>query len=1582
MLSRRLVFAFELVAAVLVGLILSGRVTASGRPPVPYAVVVTPKGSAEPTRNAGDTYKATFTIENTGTSSDTYHLTCGGDMLSCFVQESVTVAAGTLGAAKVIYVPGSDGTVSLVATGEAWDSGYKTVVVRPTMRIMAPQVTSDSTALVYSRMPLLQARLLGLDTTTLVVLLGADTITNLVRRNAGLIEWEVDSLHQLTPGTLTKFLVRGCAGALCHADTLYLKLDDSGKPWVSFSGMPLEAQGRVFGAPFGPGLSVSAAEVETGFSVPSYVSMDVARSTGLVYSTRQSHPRALVNTDIELSWPAGTPDQIKAVLIDGASRLDSVTVSSTNCSAAVGRRCRVALQGDFAGTTFPTATRKWLKVEVSVTSSGTTKTTTDSVEVVLVDRRSSSYGNGWAVSGVLRLDSADHDMILVGSTGTATIFRGHYGRYLAPLGDYSILAWTGSQWELTARGGGRLIFDAQGRQTKVEDLDGNQVTIAYSSSTDRITSITDPVGKVLTFGYDGSSKIATITDPGSRQNKITVNGSNQLTYDSISSPTSRAYTETFSYTSSGSNSAVVLASRTNAAGSATTVTYSGYRPTEVTLPAVDTGATPYSVNPVIQYAAQELRALGTLLSADSVYVKITDPRGNWTRSVLNRWGAAIITWDALGTLARASFTPEGFVAWSEGKVADSTRVLNTYDSEGHLVRVRRKHPGGGYWRVDSLAYIDHRVSQRWDSDGQATTFAYDGEGHLARTTTPTGDTTRYAYTALGQIDSTWMPNRSKGTKMSIDSTWHNVYSTRDPDGRLVYRGFDGVGHALAVERRVATRTSGDTTFYQWVGRQVTVNVAGQPTSVKVWRGPECLYSGCGDNDPPDVPDTASYDSVAIVYSRIGLDSLRINIYNQVMRTVYDALGRLVKRQPWYTGHASEVDSFRYDIAGNLRYQWTRRGTQITHYYDSRNRDTMTTVPGVGDYRRTFGGPNDELTRLWIASYVDSIGGVDPEVRWGYSQAGLLRADTSQDSLVTTYIYDRRFRDSVVTDVNGTWKLRYDASRGMLDTIITPFGDSLVYAYDTWERATGPVVRNGAGGYPITTAQTWSLAGELRSHTFVQNGWKLGGHEAADTTDQVTRTSIGWVEQHGPGTGPWSQGDALSNDGLGRLVAVTYSRYGAPAGSSTFTFDRDGGIRIGGEGTRTYDTTSSRLTYAMGVAVGHDAAGNQTSLGSMTFAYDALDRLVTVRKSDTLIARYAYDALGRRIVKRVYSAGPHGAATGFTRMIYRSGQVTAEADSAGSLTLGYAWGMGADILVGVYHYGSNNRYYIASDQIGSVRALTLRDGTWTGAVSYQAYGEKLDSAGTIPIWLRYRWMGGEFDAETQMYYLRARYYDPRIQRFVQEDPTGYAGGSNLYAYGNGNPTNGRDLDGLEKDPVMSSTPYTPGLECLGTTRGCYEDDLFSEYEWSLSRMNLQTAFGGCDPGDVACMIKADLSSGKPSIPGREIAVNRFPTGANVEPCVKVSGAYCIYADVSLAMVWEGVGGPVAGFRSALKAAQGARVTFEMLGPFFRATWQVIGRENGYVNWTRILDAEGRTVRLFKDVFDRFNRFVRRDIYPRR
>jgi len=47
-----------------------------------------------------------------------------------------------------------------------------------------------------------------------------------------------------------------------------------------------------------------------------------------------------------------------------------------------------------------------------------------------------------------------------------------------------------------------------------------------------------------------------------------------------------------------------------------------------------------------------------------------------------------------------------------------------------------------------------------------------------------------------------------------------------------------------------------------------------------------------------------------------------------------------------------------------------------------------------------------------------------------------------------------------------------------------------------------------------------------------------------------------------------------------------------------------------------------------------------------------------------------------------------------------------------------------------------------------------------------------------------------------YYMRARYYDPEVGRFVSEDPIGFDGGLNLYAYVGGNPISAVDPTGLE------------------------------------------------------------------------------------------------------------------------------------------------------------------------------------------
>ncbi len=60
---------------------------------------------------------------------------------------------------------------------------------------------------------------------------------------------------------------------------------------------------------------------------------------------------------------------------------------------------------------------------------------------------------------------------------------------------------------------------------------------------------------------------------------------------------------------------------------------------------------------------------------------------------------------------------------------------------------------------------------------------------------------------------------------------------------------------------------------------------------------------------------------------------------------------------------------------------------------------------------------------------------------------------------------------------------------------------------------------------------------------------------------------------------------------------------------------------------------------------------------------------------------------------------------------------------------------------------------------------------------------------------YGFTGREYDAESGLYYYRARYYDPQVGRFISRDPIGVVGGWNRYGYGYNNPLHWRDPYGL-------------------------------------------------------------------------------------------------------------------------------------------------------------------------------------------
>ena len=116
--------------------------------------------------------------------------------------------------------------------------------------------------------------------------------------------------------------------------------------------------------------------------------------------------------------------------------------------------------------------------------------------------------------------------------------------------------------------------------------------------------------------------------------------------------------------------------------------------------------------------------------------------------------------------------------------------------------------------------------------------------------------------------------------------------------------------------------------------------------------------------------------------------------------------------------------------------------------------------------------------------------------------------------------------------------------------------------------------------------------------------------------------------------------------------------------------------------------------------------------------------------------------------------------------------------------------------------NNSRYFYVTNPQGDVVALVSINGIPVVEYTYDAWGNILTITGTRannlgklnP--LRYR--GYIYDAETELYYLQSRYYDPQVSRFLNADNLISTGqgllGNNMFAYCLNNPVCRKDIPG--------------------------------------------------------------------------------------------------------------------------------------------------------------------------------------------
>jgi RHS repeat-associated protein len=456
----------------------------------------------------------------------------------------------------------------------------------------------------------------------------------------------------------------------------------------------------------------------------------------------------------------------------------------------------------------------------------------------------------------------------------------------------------------------------------------------------------------------------------------------------------------------------------------------------------------------------------------------------------------------------------------------------------------------------------------------------------------------------------------------------------------------------------------------------------------------------------------------------------------------------------------------YDGSGNQIILTNRLGNVWQFQFDGANRLTNTISPLHHSTTVTFnhqGFPvlvTDPLSQITTNGYdaksrltnrADSFG----TTLYGYDADDNLTS-VSENGLTNTWTHDAYDRVSSYEDVYGNLiQYRYDAN-GNVTNLIYPGGRNVYYGYDSENHMTSVTDWSGR-----VTTMTYDLNGRLTSVTRPNGTSRTINY---DNAGEVTNV----LEQMANGLPialmryNWDQAARMSLDFIAPLPHTN-----APP-LRNMTYDADNEL-----------ATFQGPTMGSAESVTVDADGNLLS-GPLTndtfstYTYDARNRLQNVGGVTNI-----YDAMNNRVGQIYgtnsieYVINPN---TKLPQVLERI---------KNGVTTYYIYGSGLLYQITEAPTGTNTVSY-HYDCRGSTIALTGDNGLVTDRMEYSIYATMTYHVGTNDTPFLFNGRYGVMSDPNGLLYMRARYYNPYLCRFLNPDPKGFAAGMNFYVYANGNP----------------------------------------------------------------------------------------------------------------------------------------------------------------------------------------------------